>query len=93
MTRQIPTEVAERLKLLLEAIARLFKASRITIIVRSPEDANATGDLVFSNDNPTQAIAALRAHMVAEAERFAAEGARSGSPGAEWPKHKNLDEI
>lgn len=93
MTRQIPTEIADRLKLLLDAIARLFKASRITIIVRTPEDGNATGDLVFSNDNPTHAIAALRTHMEQEAKRFAAEGAESGKAGAEWPKQRNLDEI
>lgn len=93
MTQQIPVEIADRLKLLLDAITKLFKASRITIIVRTPEDANSTGDLVFSNDQPHKAIEALRTHMVAQAQKFADEGAKSGTPGAEWPKHRNLDEI
>lgn len=93
MTRAIPAETAERLKVLLKPIAEIFRASRITIIVRTPEGSNATGDLVLSNDNPTLVMETLRAHMVAEAARFAAEAERSRAPGAEFPKHKNLDEI
>lgn len=94
MTRQIPEPIAERLKLLLAAIAKLFRASRITLIVRAPEEGNALGTLVMGNDSPTEAIQALREHMAAEAKRFAAEGARSGqSPDAEFPKYRNLDEI
>lgn len=93
MVRQIPAEIAERMKLLLEAIAKMFKASRITIIVRSPEEANSVGDLIFSNDNPTKVMEALRNHMVAQAQSLADEGARSGTPGSEWPKLRNIDEI
>ena len=93
MTKTIPTEIADRLKLLLKPIAELFAASRITIIVRAPEEGNTLGDLVLTNDNPTRVIQTLRAHMVAEAERFAAEGKRSGTPGAEFPKTKDADTI
>ena len=93
MTRELPTDQADRLKALLKPIAEMFMASRITIVVRTPEGANSAGSLVLGNDNPTEALKVLRAHMVSEAERFAAEGAASGQPGAEWPKHKNLDEI
>ena len=93
MTQQIPEPIAERLKLLLEAIARLFKASRITIIVRSPEEGNANGTLIMGNDNPTKAMEALRTHMQAQAQSFADEGARSGEHGAEWPRFKNIDEL
>ena len=93
MTKAIPPEIADRLKHLLKPIADLFNASKITIIVRSPEEGNTVGDLVLSNDNPSKVLQTLRAHMVAEAERFAAEGARSGEPGAEFPHRKNLDEI
>ena len=67
----IPKEIEERLRPHLAAIARLFKAPRITLIVRAPEIGNVTGDLVLSNDNPTRAIAALRSRMVAEAEIYA----------------------
>ena len=64
----IPTEIQERLQHHLTAIARLFKAPRITVIVRGPEVGNAKGDRVLSNDNLTHALAALRARMVAEAK-------------------------
>ncbi len=93
MSQQIPEAIAERLKLLLTAIAKLFRASQITIIVRSPEGANSTGVLVMGNDSPAEAMQALRAHMVSEAERFAAEGARSGQPGAEWPRQRDVNEL
>ena len=93
MTKAIPPEVAERLKVLLKPIAELFNSSRITIIVRAPEGANSIGSLVLGNDNPTDVLTVLRAHMAAEAQRFAAEGRQSGQPDAEFPKYKNLDEI
>jgi hypothetical protein len=93
MTKQIPTEIADRLKVLLKPIAELFAASRITIIVRSPEEGNTVGDLVMSNDNPTLVLKTLRAHMQAEAQRFADEGKRSGTPGAEFPKTKDADTL
>ena len=93
MTKAIPPEIAERLKALLKPIAEMFKASRITIIVRSPESGNAVGDLVLTNDNPTKIMEVLKAHMVSEAERYAAEGARSGQPGAEWPKQRDINEL
>lgn len=93
MTKAIAPEIAERLKLLLKPIAELFAASRITIIVRSPEEGNTLGNLVLSNDNPTKIMEVLKEHMVAEAERFAAEGKRSGTLGAEFPKHKDADTI
>ena len=67
---KISKEVEDALKPHLAAIARIFKAPRITIIVRAPEGANVVGDLVFGNDDPTLALAALRARMIAEAELF-----------------------
>src|ERR1700726_4458568 len=85
-TKQIPKEIAARINLPLKPIAELFAASRITIIVRSPEEGNTLGNLVLSNDNPTKIMEVLKEHMVAEAKRFAAEGKRSGTPGAEFPK-------
>lgn len=93
MTKAIPPEIAERLKVLLKPIADLFAASRITIVVRSPEEGNTVGDLVLSSDNPTKVLEVFKAHMRAEAQRFAAEGQRSGTPGAEFPKHKDADTI
>ena len=93
MTKQIPEEVAERLKLLLKPIAEMFRASKITIILRAPEEGNSVGDLILSNDNPTKAVEALRYHLVSEARRFADEGAKSGTPEGEFPKYRNLDEI
>ena len=67
----IPKEILEPLKSHLTAIGRLFKSPRITLIVRGPEIGNATGDLVLTTDNPTLAIKALTARMVAEAEIYA----------------------
>lgn len=93
MTKAIPLEIAERLKLLLKPIAEMFAASRITIIIRSPEEGNTVGDLVLSSDNPTQVLEVLKTHMRAEAERFAAEGKRSGTPGAEFPKTRDADTL
>jgi hypothetical protein len=66
----IPKEVQDALRPHLAAIARIFKAPRITLIVRAPEGANVKGDLVLGNDDPSLALAALRARMVAEAELF-----------------------
>lgn len=94
MISPIPPEIADALKPHLIAIKRLFKASRITLVVRTPEDSNAAGNLVLSDDNPTLVIQAIRAQMVAEAQRFADEGASSGvDPKAEFPYRRNLDEI
>ena len=94
VTKPIPEDVSERLKPLLKQIADLYQTSRITIIVRAPEGGNAVGDLVFSNDNPTMVAKTLHAHMVAEAQRFAAEGKRSGvDAAAEFPKHSYADRI
>ena len=85
---KLPPELEEKLRPLLTAIARLFKAPLITIIVRSPDVSNVVGDLVLSNDNPTRVIVALRAQMVAEAKVFAGDARemtvsvkeRSGAP-------------
>lgn len=94
MTKQIPLEQAERLKLLLKPIAEMFRTSKISIIVRAVEGGNAEGDLIFSSDHPAELLKTLKRHMAAEAKRFAAEGSRSGqSPDAEFPKYRNLDEI
>lgn len=67
----IPAEIEARLKPHLAAIARLFRAPRITLIVRGGDGGNAGGDLVLGNDNPTLALGALRARAVAEAEILA----------------------
>lgn len=70
---EIPEEIKERLQHHLTAIARLFKAPKITLIVRGPEAGNAKGDLVLGNDSPTLALAALRARIIAEAEFLAGD--------------------
>lgn len=67
----IPPEVESALKPHLAAIARLFLSPRITLIVRGVDGGNAGGDMILSNDNPTLALAALRARAVAEAEILA----------------------
>lgn len=67
----IPAEIEERLKPALTAIAKLFKAPRITLIVRSPDVGNVKGDLVLGNDDLTKVEAALRALVVGEAVLFA----------------------
>lgn len=90
MTQQIPKEAADKLKIYLAPIAKLFKSPLITIIVRSREPGNTVGDLVLTNDNPTAVINTLRAHMVAEAQRFADEGERSGrDPDAAFPVQRD----
>jgi hypothetical protein len=73
----IPKDVQARLRPLLTEIARLFKAPNITIIVRG--GANAPGDLVFGNDNPTLALEALRAFMVREAKQLTVGDADGGA--------------
>ena len=93
MTKPIPPEQYERLKALLKPIADMFVSRNITLIVRADEGANSGGSLVISSDNPTKALEALRHHMEEEAKRFAAEGERSGTDGAEFPVLRNLDEI
>ena len=93
MTKQIPLEVADRLKELLKPIAQLFNAAKITIVIRSPDQGNVVGDLVLTNDNPTKVLETLRTHMVEEAKRFAAEGARSGTEGAQFPHHSPADRL
>lgn len=72
----IPSEIESALRPHLAAIAKIFRAPRITIVVRGPGDGNAGGDLVLSNDNPTLALHALRARAVAEGEILA------GTPAA-----------
>lgn len=67
----IPPEVQAALKPHLAAIAGLFLAPRITLIVRGLDGGNAGGDCVIGNDNPALALGALRARMVAEAEILA----------------------
>lgn len=64
---KVPDGIQERLKPLLTEIAQLFKAPNITIIVRGGD--NAPGDLVFGNDNPTLALAALRTFMDGDARK------------------------
>ncbi len=68
---EIPASVQERLQAHLVAIARIFKAPRITIIVRSPEEGNAKGDLILGNDDPLYVSRALRARMIAESKILA----------------------
>lgn len=68
---EIPKDVQDRLKPLLASIARLFRAPRITLIVRAPDVGNVKGDMVIGNDDPTSVIGALRARMVDEAEIYA----------------------
>lgn len=67
----IPAEIQAALKPHLAAIARVFRAPRITLIVRGVDGGNAGGDLVLGNDNPTLALGALRARAVAETEILA----------------------
>ena len=65
---KIPPEVQEDLQRHLTAIAKLFVAPRITLIVRGPEVGNVKGDLILGNDDPVHVAAALRARMVDEAK-------------------------
>jgi hypothetical protein len=52
------------LQIHLAAIAKAFKAPRITIVVRGPEDGNVKGDLVLTNDNPVFVERVFRAQMI-----------------------------
>lgn len=52
------------LQIHLAAIAKAFKAPRITLIVRGPEDGNVKGDLVLTNDNPVFVERVFRAQMI-----------------------------
>ena len=63
----IPKDIEDRLRGHLTAIARLFKAPRITMIVRSPEEGNARGDLILGNDDPYLVACALKARVIDEA--------------------------
>ena len=65
---QIPDSVQEKLKAHLGAIAGIFKAPRITLIVRGPEEGNARGDLILGNDDPVYVSKALRARIIAESK-------------------------
>ena len=94
MTKPIPPEFQKPLEDYLAGIAKLFGASRITVVVRAADSGNTVGDLVLSNDDhPGKVIDVLREHMTAEARRFAAEGRRSGQPGAEFPHQRPLDHV
>ena len=94
MTRPIPPEFQERLEAHLAGIAKLFRAPRITLVIRSADSGNTEGDLVLSNDEHIQkVIDVIHSHMKAEARRFAAEGKRSGQPGAEFPHQRPLDQL
>lgn len=67
----IPESIESQLKPYLTAIARLFKAPRITLIVRGPglgDEGNAKGDLVLTNDNPLFAGRALAALEIGRAQ-------------------------
>lgn len=66
----IPKTIEDQIKPYLAAIARLFRAPRITLVIRGPgsEDGNAKGDLVLTNDNPLFAGHALRALEIGRAQ-------------------------
>jgi len=94
VTKPIPPEFQEPLQRYLTAIAKLFRAPRITVIIRSADNGNTQGDLVLGNDEHIdKVIEVLTIHRIAEARRFAAEGARSGLPGSEFPHLRNIDEL
>lgn len=65
---EIPASVQERIKAHLVEIAKIFKAPRITLIVRGPEEGNASGDLILGNDEPMYVSRALRARIIAESK-------------------------
>lgn len=67
----IPPEMEAYLQIHLAAIARAFKAPRITLIVRGPEDGNVKGDLVIGNDNPVFVGRVLNAQMISRAKILA----------------------
>lgn len=67
----IPDHVQRLLQEHLIQIARIFKAPRITLIVRGPDDGNAKGDLVLTNDNPLFVERALKAQVLARAKILA----------------------
>lgn len=69
----IPEDIHETLRGHLTAIAKLFRAPLITLVVRAGD--NAKGVLVLGNDNPSFLIEALRERMVADAKSQFAEPA------------------
>lgn len=64
----IPPNMEAYLQIHLAAIAKAFKAPRITLVVRGPSDGNVRGDLVITNDNPLFVEAVFRAQMIARAK-------------------------
>jgi hypothetical protein len=72
MTKPIPQDIRNKLAPLMGAIGKLFATPLVTVIIRAPHVANVTGDLVLSSDNPTEVLAVVKHHMVAEAQRLAA---------------------
>lgn len=56
------------LQIHLHAIAKAFKAPRITLIVRGPEEGNVKGDIVLTNDNPVYVERVFRAQMIERAK-------------------------
>ena len=85
MRKAIPPELLDKLMPLVRSIGALFVAPRITIIVRAPEDANVTGDFIWSNDQPQKVADVLKSHMMANAKQFA-----DGQPGSYYPVQHNL---
>lgn len=67
----IPAEIESLLKAHLGAIAKLFKAPKITLIVRAPQFANASGDLILTSDNLTLVQMSLQSMMIREAHILA----------------------
>ena len=67
----IPADAQAIIQGHLTAIARIFKTSRITLVVRAADDGNAKGDLVLTNDDPYLAECALKAEVIRRAQIFA----------------------
>ena len=85
MRKAIPPKLMGQLMPLVRSIGALFVAPKITIIVRAPDDANVTGDFIWSNDDPRKIADVLKAHMHANAKQFA-----DGEPGSYYPVQHNL---
>lgn len=67
----IPDAGRKHLQAHLTEIARIFRTSRITLVVRAADDGNAKGDLVLTNDDPYLAELALKAEVIRRAQMFA----------------------
>ena len=58
MSKNVPIEAQMKISTHLEAIERMFKAPKVTLVIRNPELED--GDLIVTNDNFEDAIEAIK---------------------------------